>query len=462
MSMPYDKNSVVTPLLYSLDNPINKKSQGRDQNNGSSKNSILRKISGQKLTNLKKIAMLPKAYLLKNRIIKSKIIMINPALTKITNYYNNLANISKLSTNSEIIVQLKKKDLCLHELEIGSPDSASSPILSKPTNLLTVQINNNTATQVNNNIDLSHIESLSDNDHFTKTIKQIAKSINEKNITKNQIQIKQQKLNELRISKLRRRLELRNYLKSLYTFKSDLAFNKQIIYKFSNKMSSALSEQNCPPVREGGVDIKNLYYILKNSFLTFYCIISKPILEFTPNKLKIKLFYFNTSPTGKNFSLLGEKKYMLKELEYLCNKLSKIMKTSVVLDLVELQSYQLEGNILANSIGIITDKLGKNFRRTVNKIFKNTIIINPDKMKYIQNKMSIKSGNKAIAFFTGINIRLAGRLSKQSIVPRKTVKTIQKGSLARRHTDFLTISKYTAKNRRGIFCYTITIGHKYY
>ena len=142
--------------------------------------------------------------------------------------------------------------------------------------------------------------------------------------------------------------------------------------------------------------------------------------------------------------------------------LSKIMNTSVVLDLVELQSYQLEGNILANSIGIITDKLGKNFRRTVNKIFKNTIIINPDKMKYIQNKMSIKSGNKAIAFFTGINIRLAGRLSKQSIVPRKTVKTIQKGSLARRHTDFLTISKYTAKNRRGIFCYTITIGHKYY
>ena len=104
-----NKNSVVTPLLYSLDNPINKKSQGRDQNNGSSKNSILRKISGQKLTNLKKIAMLPKAYLLKNRIIKSRIIMINPALTKITNYYNNLANISKLSTNSEIIVQLKKK-----------------------------------------------------------------------------------------------------------------------------------------------------------------------------------------------------------------------------------------------------------------------------------------------------------------------------------------------------------------
>ena len=70
--------------------------------------------------------------------------------------------------------------------------------------------------------------------------------------------------------------------------------------------------------------------------------------------------------------------------------------------------------------------------------------------------------NKAIAFFTGINIRLAGRLSRQSIIPRKTVKIIQRGSLARRYSDFLTISKYTAKKRRGIFCYTITIGHKYY
>ena len=157
------------------------------------------------------------------------------------------------------------------------------------------------------------------------------------------------------------------------------------------------------------------------------------------------------------------------------------MNTSVVLDLVELKAYRLEGNILANSIGILTDKLGKNFRRTVTRIFKKSRIMNPLKnlssptsasdataTQKLHNNMlpilspNVEKGNKAIAFFTGINVRLAGRLSRQSIIPRKTVKTIQKGSLARRHTDFVTISKYTAKNRRGIFCYTITIGHKYY
>ena len=155
------------------------------------------------------------------------------------------------------------------------------------------------------------------------------------------------------------------------------------MHTITHRKTAALLAQSRSGAPQQNI-IQNLYDILKNSFLTFYCVISKPILEITPNKIKIKLFYFNTNK-------IFIKKYILKELEYLCNKLSKIMKTSVVLDLVELQSYQLEGNILANSIGIITDKLGKNFRRTVNKIFKNTIIINPDKMKYIQNKMSIKS-----------------------------------------------------------------------
>ena len=71
-------------------------------------------------------------------------------------------------------------------------------------------------------------------------------------------------------------------------------------------------------------------------------------------------------------------------------------------------------------------------------------------------------GNKTISNMTGINIKLAGRLSRQTIIPRKTVKIIQKGSLTRRHSDLLTISKYIAKNRRGIYCYTITMGHKCY
>ena len=285
---------------------------------------------------------------------------------------------------------------------------------------------------------ISTFKSMPVNDHFTQTVKQMAQSITEKNYNKSQLQIKQQKLNELRTSKLQKRLELRKYIKSLYNFKSDLAFYQTLVYNYNQNNRYAAS---C---------LKNLYYILKNSFSTFNCIISKPILEITPNQIKIKLFYYNSNKKS------NYKKYILKELKYLCINLSKILKVSIVLDLVELQSYHLDGQVLATSFSIITDKLGPNFLMTANKLFNKTTIINPAQINY--SKVNAKN---EIAFFTGINIRLAGRLSRQFIIPRKTVKISQRGSLARRYTDLLTVSKYTAKNKKGIFCYTITIGHRF-
>lgn len=354
-------------------------------------------------------------------------------------------------------------------------------------------------------VDLGNILSLPENDEATKLLKQIAKSISEKNL----IKVQNQKIKELRVSNIKTQLELRKYLKSLFgvagVFKSDLAFNQNVVYKFNKKTATFLDHSRLDTHRIGApkilLAVKNLYYILKNSFLTFGCIISKPILEITPGptgKVKIKLFYFSTPhsalrrierkmkrmprakaldywmklvESGEISRIKNTIAMKYKEIEFLCIKLSKIMNTSIVLELVELKGYQLEGNILANSIGMITDKNKRSFRRAVTRTFRKSIIMNPDKLKYLTSPFTKGKvnggltniiGNKSIAFFTGINIRLAGRLSRQSIIPRKTVKTLQKGSLARRHTDFLTKSRYTAKNRRGIFCYTITIGHKYY
>ena len=140
-------------------------------------------------------------------------------------------------------------------------------------------------------------------------------------------------------------------------------------------------------------------------------------------------------------------------------KLSKILKFSVVLEFVKLQQLNLEGQILAQSIAIKTDKLHKNFRMIANKIVNRANIINPDKINYITN---ILSGNKQISNMTGITVKKAGRLSREALIPKKTVTIVQRGSLNRIHSDFLTKARYTAKNRRGIYSYTITIGHKCY
>ena len=98
----------------------------------------------------------------------------------------------------------------------------------------------------------------------------------------------------------------------------------------------------------------------------------------------------------------------------------------------------------------------------INKIKLRIIIKKLFKKAIIKNKLFYNKINILPAFLSGITIKIGGRLLTHRVVPRKTVKIIQKGSLARRYNDFLTVSNFTAKNRRGIFCYTITIGHKYY
>ena len=447
----------------------------------------------------------------------------------------------QVQENNDLIANLKAEGLSksnLNFLNTSFGVANSNSKLTSPMDKLTLQLSNSSQLPQTGVSDLKTIKDLESEDALEKSLAELAISSE-----------KSTKLTELRKKSFSKQFNLRKYLNLLSTFNSNIALNKNIIYNFNKTTTAAFgniishspspdgaaigtanalkdntllsgqsisvatpyknslelqlaSAQKQSALVQGRSQsnkiLKNIYSILKNSFLSCYCLISKPILEVTPNKIVIKLFYYNfgklpmiqnslnlvasslntvnASPTKGNTvnnisstsTLTWPDKNVLpniiKDLEFLCKILSRLMKTSVVLDLVELKGYQLDGTILANSIGIITDKLGRNFRKTINKIFKKTIIINPTKMNNAtyQQTGNVITGNKAIATYTGLNIRLAGRLSRQSVIPRKTVKIIQKGSLARRYNDFLTVSNFTAKNRRGIFCYTITIGHKYY
>ena len=48
------------------------------------------------------------------------------------------------------------------------------------------------------------------------------------------------------------------------------------------------------------------------------------------------------------------------------------------------------------------------------------------------------------------------------IVPRRTIKKIQYGSLARCKSNYITNARYTQKNKRGSFSFTVSIGHKFF
>jgi len=66
------------------------------------------------------------------------------------------------------------------------------------------------------------------------------------------------------------------------------------------------------------------------------------------------------------------------------------------------------------------------------------------------------------SFLSGLKIKLAGRLMTQRVIPRLTVKTLQRGTLARGRTDLVSEARFTSKNRRGAYSITVTMGHSFF
>ncbi|KAF9818420.1 hypothetical protein IEO21_02769 [Rhodonia placenta] len=189
--------------------------------------------------------------------------------------------------------------------------------------------------------------------------------------------------------------------------------------------------------------------------MTMSSLISRPIYNITPHKVVIRLLFFLVN---KNNSKIKKSKFLSvnsKNLEILCANLSKILKKPVELDLVKLHYPFYDSNILANLLGRICDINYKPYIFILDKIFNKANIKNPT--------IRIPETNSNIpTFLTGLKIRLAGRLLKQKIVPRHTVKTTQHGSLTRSSADIVTNSRFTSKNKRGTFSFTVTMGHRFF
>ena len=63
---------------------------------------------------------------------------------------------------------------------------------------------------------------------------------------------------------------------------------------------------------------------------------------------------------------------------------------------------------------------------------------------------------------TGIRIRLAGRLKTERFKPKKTVQTVQIGSLSKNLVNFVNTSSFTAKNKKGTFNIKVWMSSSYY
>lgn len=82
-----------------------------------------------------------------------------------------------------------------------------------------------------------------------------------------------------------------------------------------------------------------------------------------------------------------------------------------------------------------------------------------DKEKAFSVGTLAPQGTEFPSYLSGMKIRLAGRIMTQPMRPRFTVQNHQEGSLARVKVHFTEKSRFTGKNKRGAFSFTVTISH---
>jgi len=234
------------------------------------------------------------------------------------------------------------------------------------------------------------------------------------------------------------KININKYLKSISKYNSETVKYQNIVYQFNNK-----------GIQNSSVGInKNVFTLLESTFLSMSSLISKPIIVITPNKVVIQLFYYLNKFDYNNKFLLNNND----KLQSLCLNLSKIYKKPVELELDRLHYPYYDSNILSNMIGLISNIVKLRF--IIKNLFK---IAKIKKTNNFINKYSIIP-----SYLSGFKIRVAGRLLTQRVVPRLTVKTIQRGTLARGKAQFVDSARFTSKNKRGSFSITVTMGHIFF
>jgi Mitochondrial ribosomal protein (VAR1) len=286
---------------------------------------------------------------------------------------------------------------------------------------------------------------------------------------------------------------INEYLKAISKFN---IMNKGIFINYSNIIGFNFNSEN-------NKLFKDIYNLLVYSFKSMFCLISKPIFIMTPNKIIIQLFYYLFIPNilkSKKIYKFGDKRrnnlriyltwkkrrnkikklyrkfrkininnriklrklylYNITQIfpnkfKNLCEILSNLFKKPVELDLIRLHYPYNDSNILANFLAIMINRI--KLRIIIKKLFGNAILKNKKFSNTKTNKLNILP-----SFLSGINIKIAGRLLNNRIVPRKTVKTIRRGSVAKGKINYLDVARSTNKNKRGAYSITVSSGQKYF
>ena len=286
-------------------------------------------------------------------------------------------------------------------------------------------------TEVNNTIATASSPALAN------TMPAVGAKNNKVKISRNTIKLINTNLNK---QEIKQTININKYIKSISKYNSETVKYQNIVYQF-NKNNKGIQNSSV------GIN-KNVFTLLESTFLTMSSLISKPIIIITPNKVVVQLFYYLNKKYSNNQILFNNND----KLQSLCLNLSKIYQKPVELELDRLHYPYYDSNILSNMIGLISNIVKLRF--IIKKLFS---IAKIKKTNNFMNKYSIIP-----SYLSGFKIRVAGRLLTQRVIPRLTVKTIQRGNLARGKAQFVDSARFTNKNKRGSFSLTVTMGHIFF
>jgi len=68
-----------------------------------------------------------------------------------------------------------------------------------------------------------------------------------------------------------------------------------------------------------------------------------------------------------------------------------------------------------------------------------------------QNSLLVKNDFAPVTQLTGFKIRISGRLARQRVVPKKTVKTTYKGAISPNKHNLVEEATFTGKNKKGAY-----------
>jgi hypothetical protein len=147
------------------------------------------------------------------------------------------------------------------------------------------------------------------------------------------------------------------------------------------------------------------------------------------------------------------------KFKLICDILSNKFNKPVELELTRLHHPYHDSNILVNLLSLNIKNKRKKARVAIQKIYSKK----PVKFLNDPNLISVASNCGAIpTFLSGLNIKIAGRLMGEPIIPRITTKLFEKGATATGKVNYLDVARITKKNKKGAYTIKITSGQNFF